>query len=177
MPNSKASLGSAKRDLRVLYAALCALLLLGLAGAVAVGGYVGAAIQSSRDSHEWAGQKLDYEKRLGTQSAQYAKEANTFAKAVESFGKALSKMDAKNDLRSAQRERAQAAALLAAQRAAASAAVTAQKTDQILAKQTVVQQQVTEAASAAKATEKKLDTAVRPTAVVPARAWTSGGGH
>lgn len=161
----------------MLYAALFALLLLGISGTAAVGFYLGSATQVSKDAREIESQKLAYEKRLGTQSAEYARDASTFDAAVKNFGDALKRMDEKNDRHAAERERAQAAALLAAQRAAAAAALTAQKTEQILVKQAVVQQQVTEAASAAKATEKKLDTAVHPTAVVPARPWTSGSGH
>lgn len=152
-----------KRHLPVLvcmlaFAALC----IGVTGI-----YAGSTLAESK----WEAQKLNYEQRLGTQSAQYALDAKSFSDAVQQFAKALDKMDAKNDRRAAERERAQTAAIAAAQKAAAAAAATAQKTDQILVGQEATKQQATEAASAAKATEKKLDTATRATAAVPPQPW------
>ncbi|WP_144029337.1 hypothetical protein [Caballeronia sordidicola] len=140
--------------------------------------YFGARAQAIKNEQtvsdlndQLVAQKLNYEQRLGTQSAAYALDARSFSGAVVQFAKALDKMDAKNDRRAAERERAQAAAIAAAQKAAVTAAATAQKTDQIAVKQDAMQQQVTEAASAAKATEKKLDTATLPAAAVPAHPW------
>jgi hypothetical protein len=157
---------------------VCAILLFGALCTGVAGIYAGSTMQARKSEQnladlndQLAKQKIEYEQRLGKQSAQYAIDATNFGKAVEKFGTALDQMDAKNDRRAAQRERAQAAAIVAAQKAAAAAAATAQKTDQILVKQEVVQQQVFEAASAAKATEKKLDTATRGTAAVPPTPW------
>lgn len=163
-----------KRYLPVLFIVIaCAVLCIGVTGT-----YVGSTLQASKSADDiadlkkqLADQKLEYEQRLGKQSAQYALDVNLFGKAVQSFTDALKKMDAKNDRRAAERERAQTAALLAAQKAAELAQQSARKTDQILIKQDVVQQQVTEAASAAKATEKKIDTAVLPAAATPPQPW------
>ncbi|MDR5857252.1 hypothetical protein P9239_00330 [Caballeronia sp. LZ062] len=157
---------------------VCGILLFGALCTGVAGIYAGSTMQASKNEQDvielkerLAQQKLEYEQRLGKQSAQYAIDVNNFADAISKFGQALDKMDAKNDLRAAERERAQAAAIIAAQKAAAAAAATAQKTDQILVKQDAVQQQVVEAASAVKATEKKLDTATRGTAAVPPTPW------
>ncbi|GGD63569.1 hypothetical protein [Caballeronia grimmiae] len=158
---------------------VCAILLFGALCTGVAGVYAGSTMQAKKSEQDivelkeqLAQQKLEYEQRLGRQSAQYAIDVNNFADAIAKFGQALALMDAKNDRRAAERERAQAAAIVAAQKAAAAAAVAAQKTDQILVKTDVAQQQATEAASAAKATEKKLDTATRGTAAVPPTPWT-----
>ncbi|MDR5774925.1 MULTISPECIES: hypothetical protein [unclassified Caballeronia] len=157
---------------------VCVILLFGALCTGVAGVFAGSTMQASKNEQnlsdlndKLAAQKLEYEQRLGKQSAQYAIDVNNFADAIAKFGEALDKMDAKNDRRAAERERAQAAAIAAAQKAAVAAAVTAQKTEQILVKTDAVQQQATEAASAAKATEKKLDTATHPTAAVPPTPW------
>lgn len=176
------SVGKAMRNLRVLYAILAIAALMGVACVSGVSMYVGARMQATRNDQEVAqlradiaAQKLDYEKRLGTQSARYALDATNFGKAVDSFGLALAAMERKNDQRAEERQRAQAQAIAAAQRAAQTAAETAQKTTQILKSQEVVQQQVSESVAAAKATEKKLDRATLPAALVPAHPWSGAG--
>jgi hypothetical protein len=123
----------------------CAILCIGTTGV-----YLNSTLQASKSAddidelkRQLAAQKLEYEQRLGTQSAAYAVDATNFGNAVQSFADALKKMDAKNDRRAAERERAQLEAMIAAQKAVAVVSATAQKTDQILVKQEATQQRRT----------------------------------
>ncbi|MGI4812016.1 MAG: hypothetical protein ACRYG5_06620 [Janthinobacterium lividum] len=150
--------------------------------------YTGSTLQAAKDSgglsetkRAMQEQKLDYEKRLGTQSKQFANELAQHGLDSAAFALALSQLNTKIDASAAERRRAQQAAIAAAQKAVAVAAATAKTTDKILAKQDGMQHQVDEAASAAKegvtvakATEKRLDTATRPVAAVPAHKWNDG---
>ncbi|MCP1119618.1 hypothetical protein [Robbsia andropogonis] len=140
--------------------------------------YAGSRMQATRNDQEVAAlreeiaqQKLDYETRLGTQSARYALDAANFANAVDGFKRALDEMSSTNDRRYAARERAQTQAIDAARAAAQTAKETADKATQILRSQAVVQQQVSESVAAAKATEKKLDSATYPAAQVKSTPW------
>lgn len=137
----------------------------------------------------WERDKLDYEQRLGTQSAQFAKQLtkcqDTLQPLVGGQQQTIEKLQpladglaqTQSDLRAlsdrfsratAQRDKANTEALKTAKE-------TQQKADalavQIDRQQRTLIPKIDAAASAAQATEKKLETATHPTAVVPATPW------
>lgn len=143
-------------------------------GAVCVGVtgiYAGSTLAEGR----WEKEKLQYEQRLGTQSAEYAKNLQTFQDDLEPLVRGLSQtqqdlhtLSEKFDKASVRRDRANAEAVRAAKEAAGKADALS---TQLARQQQTLVPKIEEAASAAKATEKKLDTAVHPTAVVPPTPW------
>lgn len=133
--------------------------------------YMGSTIAKSA----WEKDRLNYEQRLGTQSAEYAKNLQTFQDDLEPVTRGLKQtqtdlhtLTEKFDKASVKRDRANSEAIQAAQDAS-------QKADalsvQLSRQQQVIVAKTDEAVSAAKATEKKLDTATLPTAAVPAHPW------
>lgn len=141
-------------------------------GAVCVGVtgiYAGSTLTEGR----WENQKLQYEQRLGTQSAEYAKNLQTFQDDLEPIVRGLAqtqqdvhKLSEKFDKATAKRDRANAEAVRAAKSAADKADALSV---QIARQQQTLVPKIEEAASAAKATEKKLDTAVHPP--LPPQPW------
>lgn len=143
-------------------------------GAVCVGVtgiYAGSTLAESR----WENEKLQYEQRLGTQSAEYAKNLQTFQDDLEPLvlglrqtQQDLHKLSEKFDKASVKRDKANSETMQAAKLAADKAdALSAQLSRQ----QQTLLPKIDEAASAAKATEKKLDTATHGTAAVPPQPW------
>lgn len=133
--------------------------------------YTGSTLAKSA----WEKDKLSYEQRLGTQSAEYAKNLQTFqddlipiASALRQTQKDLHDLTEKFDKATVKRDRANNAAIQAAQEASSKADALS---DQLRSQQRVIVAKTDEAVSAAKATEKKLDTATLPAAAVPAHPW------
>jgi chromosome segregation ATPase len=141
---------------------------------------------------QWNADKLNYEQRLGTQSASFGQQLSLCQTTLKPLvGKlqetnerlqplAQGLMQTQDDLRSlserftkatAQRDRVNNESLKALQE-------TKEKTDALAVQldrtQRTLIPKIDAAASAAQATEKKLDTATHSTAVVPAHPWAGG---
>lgn len=159
------------RNLKVLYTFLAVLALTGLLCVSLVGVYIGISISDSR----WQKEKLDYEQRLGTETARslqqaqdYSAHFNVLAAGIKQTQQDVAELRTKFDREAIRRDRASAAAIAAAEEASQKAASLGK---QLSAQQQVIVAKTTEAVNAAKATEKKLDTATLPAAVVPAHPW------
>jgi uncharacterized phage infection (PIP) family protein YhgE len=133
--------------------------------------YTGSTLAKSA----WEKDKLSYEQRLGTQSAEYAKNLQIFQYDLEPVTRGLKQTQSdlhalteKFDKASIKRDRANNAAIQAAQEASNKADALS---DQLRSQQHVLVAKTDEAVSAAKATEKKLDSATLPAAAVPPHAW------
>jgi len=172
------------RNLKVLYSILTLAFLTGAGCLGVVSGYIGYNVAEGH----WQKEKLNYEQRLGTESALRAQQADDYKKNFDvlASGIAQTQRDVQNlrekiDRDSLKRDRSSALALAAAQEASQQASSASQKAaalgQQLSAQQKVIVAKTDEAVSAAKATEKKIDTAVRPVAAVPARPWSDVGGR
>lgn len=133
--------------------------------------YAGSSLTESR----WDKEKLKYEQRLGTQSAEYAKNLQTFQDDLEPIARGLKQtqqdvqdLTKKFDRATIKRDQANAEAIRAARDASNKATALS---DQLRTQQKVIVAKADEAVSAAKATEKKLDSATQPAAIAPAHPW------
>ena len=156
------------RNLSVLYVILFVASLVGIACVSGVSMYAGSSVAESR----WQKEKLDYEQRLGTETARslqqaqdYSAHFNVLAAWIKQTQQDVADLRTKFDREAIRRDRASAAAIAAAEEASQKAASLGK---QLSAQQQVIVAKTTEAVNAAKATEKKLDTATLPAAVVPA---------
>lgn len=165
-------------NLKVLYLILTLACVMGAGCLSLVSGYVGYNIAEGH----WQKEKLNYEQRLGTESARSVQQAldysahfNVLADGIQQTQNDLKALSDKFDRATIKRDRAGALALAAAQEASQQANTASQKATalglQLTAQQRVIVAKTDEAVSAAKATENKIDTAVRPVAAVPAHAW------
>lgn len=150
--------------------------------------YFGSLQQERKDAsevlalrHDLAAQQLRYEQRLGEQSARYALEAGASVQSLNALWEVIASIQKQNDKATKDREAAMQRAISAAQAAQAEAKAAreriAELSVQTQATNVIAQNAAsaaTAAASTAKETQRTLDNATLPAAVVPHHKWGDG---